>query len=85
MLKLLRNLLVSFVLAVSSLTAAYVSPPVAYTQEQEIAYVGSRNSNKYHYPSCRWARKIKSTNLITFSSKDDAGNKGYIPCKVCKP
>lgn len=48
-------------------------------------YVGSKNSNKYHNPSCQWAKKIKSSNLVSFSSKKDAESKGYIPCKVCSP
>lgn len=51
----------------------------------EIAYVGSRNSNKYHYPSCVWARKIKLQNLVTFGNKQETDARGYIPCKVCKP
>lgn len=48
-------------------------------------YVGSAKSNKYHFPSCRWALKIKSENLVTFKSAKDALAAGYIPCKVCKP
>ena len=49
------------------------------------AFVGSVNSNVYHYPSCTYARRIKPDNLITFSSAKDAVNEGYRPCKVCKP
>ncbi|MEW6613986.1 MAG: Ada metal-binding domain-containing protein [Thermodesulfobacteriota bacterium] len=48
-------------------------------------YVGSAKSNKYHFPSCRWALKIKSENLVTFKSAKEALTAGYIPCKVCKP
>ncbi len=46
---------------------------------------GSKNSNKYHYPTCRWAQKIKSYNLKRFSSPEEAVKAGYIPCKVCRP
>lgn len=46
---------------------------------------GSKNSNKYHYPDCRWAQKIKPSNLIKFNSPEEAQKAGYIPCKVCKP
>lgn len=49
------------------------------------SYVGSANSNKFHYPSCRYVNNIKSGNLITFSSRDDAISSGYSPCKVCCP
>lgn len=45
----------------------------------------SKKSNKYHYPDCRWAQKIKSENLIKFKSPEDAQKAGYIPCKVCTP
>jgi methylphosphotriester-DNA--protein-cysteine methyltransferase len=48
-------------------------------------YVGSKNSNKYHYPDCKWAQKINSKNLVTFKSAQEALKARYIPCKVCKP
>ncbi len=83
--KLLRSLLVSLVLAASFLSAAYVATPAAYSQDQEIVYVGSAKSNKYHHPYCVWAKKINPDNLVTFSGKEEAASKGYVPCKVCKP
>lgn len=48
-------------------------------------YVGSAKSNKYHYPTCEWAKKIKPENLVTFKSAKEALAAGYVPCKVCKP
>jgi len=48
-------------------------------------FVGSRNSDKYHYTWCKWAQKIKSTNLVEFASTTEAKEAGYKPCKVCKP
>ncbi len=48
-------------------------------------FVGSRKSNKYHYASCQWAKKIKPENEIWFSGSQDARNHGYVPCKVCNP
>lgn len=48
-------------------------------------YVVPAKSNKYHYPSCRWAKKIGPKNLEAFKSAKDALGAGYIPCKVCKP
>ena len=46
---------------------------------------GSKNSNKYHYPTCKWAQKIKPQNLIKFNSPEAAIKAGYVPCKVCNP
>jgi len=48
-------------------------------------YVGSKKSNKYHYPTCSSARRINPGNLVTFNSAKDAQAAGYVPCKVCKP
>ena len=51
----------------------------------EKVFIGSIKSDKYHYPSCKWAEKIKPENEIWFSSSQDARNQGYVPCKVCSP
>ena len=48
-------------------------------------YVGSINSDKYHYPSCRYAQQIYPENEIWFSSASDAQAMGYVPCKVYNP
>lgn len=48
-------------------------------------FVGSINSNKYHYPSCRYAKQMKPENEIWFSSSAEARAKGYVPCKGCNP
>ncbi len=48
-------------------------------------YVGSKNSNKFHYPDCKWAQRIKSKNQVWFNNRQEAIDKGYIPCKVCNP
>jgi len=48
-------------------------------------YVGSINSNVYHYPYCGNAAQIHPQNRIWFTSAEDARSQGYRPCKVCKP
>ena len=45
----------------------------------------SKNSNKYHYPTCKWAQKINSSNLVKFNSPEEAIKAGYVPCKICHP
>lgn len=52
---------------------------------KQAVFVGSIKSDKYHYPSCRWAKKINPENEIWFTSSTDARNHGYVPCKVCNP
>jgi len=48
-------------------------------------YVGSTESNKYHYPSCSAAKKILPENEIWFDSAADAQSQGYTPCGTCHP
>jgi methylphosphotriester-DNA--protein-cysteine methyltransferase len=51
----------------------------------DFKYVGSKTSDKYHYPDCKWAKKISPKNLVTFMTAEEAAKAGYVPCKVCKP
>lgn len=46
-------------------------------------FVGSKNSNKYHLPTCHFAKLIKSENLVCFKSAEDAAARGYQPDKSC--
>ena len=48
-------------------------------------YIGSRTSNKYHDPACKWVKEIKQDKMIKFSSPEEAAKAGYIPCPTCKP
>lgn len=48
-------------------------------------YWGSKKSDKFHYPSCNWAQKIKPENKIIFTTREEALKAGYVPCKVCQP
>ncbi len=48
-------------------------------------YVASNKAKKYHRPDCKWAKKIKPANIVTFNSAKEARKAGYVPCKVCKP
>jgi len=50
---------------------------------EEYTYVGSKKSDKYHKPNCRWAKEIYPENLVKFKDKADAEAKGYLPCSVC--
>ncbi len=48
-------------------------------------YIGHKGTKKFHLLSCKWAGKIKPENRVEFSTRQEAIDKGYIPCKVCKP
>ncbi|MDP2837874.1 MAG: hypothetical protein Q8O53_01175 [Candidatus Moranbacteria bacterium] len=60
-----------------------VTPPfesrVAQVGESQCLYVGSKNSNKYHLPTCAVAKRIKPENRVCFVSKEAAEARGYVP------
>lgn len=67
-------------------TILLVAFPIIYLSiAADYKYVGSVNSNKYHYPTCKWAKKISPNNLVTSKTAQEALAAGYVPCKVCKP
>ena len=48
-------------------------------------YIGNSNSHKFHYPTCKSVGKMSEKNKVIFSSRDEAINQGYEPCKNCNP
>jgi hypothetical protein len=66
-------------------------PPLAQTQsppasgapssssQEGCQYVGSRNSDLYHLPTCAAAKRIKPENLVCFATPEEAAQKGYKP------
>ena len=48
-------------------------------------YVGSTDSDKYHYPSCRAAKEILPENEIWFDTIQEASQAGYQACGICHP
>lgn len=45
--------------------------------------VGSKNSDKYHYPWCSGALRINPENLVSFASFEEARAVGYTPAGNC--
>jgi hypothetical protein len=48
-------------------------------------YVSSKNSQVFHNPWCRSAKRINPENLVGYSSREEAIQAGKRPCKVCRP
>ncbi|QQS61224.1 MAG: hypothetical protein IPN70_05055 [Candidatus Moraniibacteriota bacterium] len=40
-------------------------------------FVGSKNSDKYHSPTCSWAKRIKPENIRCFKNAEEAKQAGY--------
>ncbi len=76
-LKKLSRFLLALILLIIIITSMFLTT-YAY-------YVGSANSNIYHYNNCEWAYRISSSNYITFPTVQDALSSGYRPCRVCYP
>ena len=52
---------------------------------RERQFVANKNSDIFHSPDCKWTQKIKSKNLITFSSTEVARMQQFMPCRDCQP
>ena len=48
-------------------------------------YAASKNSDVFHYSWCNYVSKIKPSNLVHFSTREEAIASGRRPCKRCKP
>jgi len=62
-----------------------MSGPAVEQIMAEYEYVASKNSNVFHKPDCRWAKKISSENLVGYNSREEAIKAGKRPCRWCKP
>jgi hypothetical protein len=52
---------------------------------RERQFVANKNSDIFHCSDCKWTQKIKSKNLITFSSTEVARMQQFMPCRDCQP
>ena len=55
------------------------------TEETTAAYIGNRNSMKFHYPDCQSVADMAEHNKVPLASREDAIALGYKPCGRCKP
>jgi competence protein ComEC len=51
----------------------------------EAAYIGNRNSMKFHSPDCPSVAEMAEHNKVPLASRQDASALGYKPCGSCKP
>ncbi|MEO8637485.1 MAG: hypothetical protein ABI430_01125 [Candidatus Taylorbacteria bacterium] len=67
----------------ANLSAAVVSAiPKAVPQAGML--VGAKSGDKYHFPWCSGAQRIKEENKIWFASVEEARKAGYTPAANCK-
>lgn len=49
------------------------------------SYIGNANTGRFHRSTCSSVKRMKDSNKVYLSSRDEAINKGYVPCKNCNP
>lgn len=65
-------------------TSSNISTNTPNTQQLGGTLVASKNSDKYHYPWCSGAKRIKKENKISFANAQEARDAGYMPAGNCK-
>lgn len=49
------------------------------------AYIGNKNTKKFHYPNCGSVAQMKEKNKVPLDSREQAISQGYDPCGNCNP
>ncbi|WP_229591617.1 Ada metal-binding domain-containing protein [Pseudodesulfovibrio sediminis] len=65
------------------LAGSFPSRLACEAQAASSVYHGNRNSHIFHQPACRYFNCKNCT--VVFSSREQALNAGFRPCKICKP
>jgi flagellar biosynthesis protein FlhF len=61
------------------------SPPETAARVDGSDVVANKNSDVFHRRDCKWTQKIKSKNMISFSSVQAAKLEHFMPCQDCQP
>lgn len=48
-------------------------------------YVGNARSYKFHVANCRYVGQMNEGNKVYFNSREEAINRGFVPCQICRP
>ena len=69
----------------SSHTSSSSSSAKSTSSSDSASFIGNSNTGKFHTPYCSYVDKMSEGNKVFFSTRNDAINQGYIPCKICNP
>ena len=64
--------------------------PLAYEEAEKLdssaaVYIGNKKFKKFHYASCSSVKDMKEKNKVELNTREEAIEKGYVPCKNCNP
>ncbi|MFA6973696.1 MAG: hypothetical protein WC238_03100 [Parcubacteria group bacterium] len=62
---------------------AQIDPVSSVIPVKDCAFVGSKNSTKFHVPTCSFAKRILPKNLVCFKSAEEALAQGRVGDKGC--
>jgi len=48
-------------------------------------FLANVNSDIFHRADCKWSAMIKPENTVAFHTTIEAGDKGFAPCRYCRP
>ena len=60
-------------------------PVQAAAQVDQTTYIGNKSTKKFHYPWCSSVSRMKESNMVEITGRDQAIKKGYKPCGRCTP
>lgn len=55
------------------------------SDDVEGTYIGNKNSHVFHRDTCSSVGKMNTKNKVSFSSREEAIEKGFEPCGKCNP
>jgi predicted PurR-regulated permease PerM len=67
-----------------SVTPSEPSPPSKSKAVEEDIIANSR-TGIFHRADCQYVSRMSAGNMVPYSSRDDAIDDGYRPCKKCRP
>ena len=50
-----------------------------------VHYIANTNTKKFHLSTCRYVKLMKAKNMYKSDNREELIEKGYIPCKGCRP
>lgn len=53
--------------------------------QNTMVYIGNKNSKIFHKADCSSVKRMKDSNKVSLSSRDQAIAQGYTPCQICQP
>ena len=53
--------------------------------QRHVRFIGSATTKIFCFPTCRDAQRIRPENRVSFHNAEEAGKRGFRPCKRCLP